>query len=113
MIERTYYQSPSTGQSIGQGGTFDVRTGASRAMAPADMPAPDAHVSADHQVYPGWDPNGAPIDPHNADFEPANGQPPSTGPVPTNIDDDGDIGDIDADFDDYSNDEPPPPNIVV
>ena len=99
MQERIYKSSPSTGQPIGQGGTFDIYTGVSRAMAPADMPAPDAHVSTD-QIYPHWDPNSPPTDPHKDDYETGDG-PPSTGPVPSNIiAGDGSIGDVDADFSD-------------
>ncbi len=102
MQERTYDFSPSTGRPFAGGG-FAVRTGAVQT--------------------PQWTPNASPLDPHEEPFSTPDGDGDDLNfggddygatdapDVDTIVD--GDVGDIGASFEEYSNDEPPPPNIVV
>ena len=79
-------------------------------VTPGGMPTgqqSSGHVTGVARAYaPGttwWDPNAAPIDPHDDAYEPATGEPPSTGPTPDNIS----VGAIggDVDISDFAPDE--------
>ena len=53
------------------------------------MPQPDAHNPTGtfrDEWYGEWNPSDSPDDPHDEPYEAPDGDPPTTGPVPENID---------------------------
>jgi hypothetical protein len=80
MEERVYNLQPSSA-------SYDIypRPSTSRACPPNDMPAPATCDQGD-QCDAEWAPNDSPIDPHDEPYEAPNGDPPSTGPLPPNVD---------------------------
>jgi hypothetical protein len=82
------------------------------AFPPQDMAAPDAARVSAFRDDSDWTLNDAP-DVHDEPFEDIGADlAPVDEPLPPNVIG-GNIGSVDADFGEYSNDDAPAPNIVV